>query len=96
LVRKYSDDEKHQTGRQSSTSDFVKHECPATTQKKWVNGEEKEVPLVQKKEFNAIKGNEKMIAVNARASDTCGYCGLPVDSDKMQPCTDADVEALSQ
>jgi hypothetical protein len=96
LVKIISDEDKHKTGRQSSTSDFVKHACAAVKNTVWENGKQVEKSIVQKKEFNSIEGNEGMIAVNARAADKCSYCGLSIESEEMLPCTDRDVEALSK
>lgn len=96
MVRKYSPEEKHNTRGTVSVSDFVKHDCPAAKVEVWEKGQKVTKSISQKKEFSAIKGNESMIAINARASDECPYCHADITDQSMTPCTDEDVEALSK
>jgi len=93
MAKKVPDYQKHVTGQPSSTSDFVKHDCPNKIER-WVNGKKEAHSPQVKKEFNAIKGNEEMVPVNIMGSDKCGFCGMSVEDPAMIPCTDSDVKAL--
>lgn len=91
--RKHGDDERHKTGRSSSVSDFVKHDCPNKIEV-WEKGQKVTKSIKVKKEFSAIKGNESMVPINTMAADACPFCNQDVDDSSMVPCTDEDVEAL--
>jgi len=95
MVNTYDDDAKHKTGVGPKLSDFVKHNCPNKVEK-WVKGKKEAHSVQVKKEFNAIKGNEEMVPVNARAADTCGICGTPITDASFMPCTQEDLEALEK